>query len=143
MTVDWANFTPGASLVGGALIGMAAGILILGAGRVMGASGILGGALALRTGDVAWRLWLIAGLFLAPTILSLASTTRGPLIEASWPVLVVAGLFVGFGTRLGSGCTSGHGICGVSRLSARSFAATATFMASGFATVFIARHILG
>jgi uncharacterized membrane protein YedE/YeeE len=143
MSVDWANFTPGASLLGGTLIGVAAGILVLGAGRVMGAAGILGGALNPRPGDVAWRLWLIGGLLLAPPVLSLVSMIRAPMIEASWPVLIAAGLLVGFGTRLGSGCTSGHGICGVSRLSARSFAATAAFMASGFVTVFVARHLFG
>jgi uncharacterized membrane protein YedE/YeeE len=142
MSVDWANFTPGASLLGGALIGLAAGILILGAGRIMGAAGIVAGSLNFHQGDVAWRLWLIAGLFLAPTVLSFASTIRPPAIETSWPVLIVAGLLVGCGTRLGSGCTSGHGICGVSRLSARSFAATAAFMASGIVTVFVARHLL-
>lgn len=143
MSVDWANFTPGASLLGGALIGLAAALLLLGAGRIMGAAGILAGSLNLRQDDVAWRLWLIAGLLLAPIVLSFASTIRPPSIEASWPVLIVAGLLVGFGARLGSGCTSGHGICGLSRLSARSLAATAAFMASGIATVFVVRHLLG
>jgi uncharacterized protein len=143
MSVDWTNFTPGASLLGGALIGLAAALLILGAGRIMGAAGILAGSLNFRQGDFAWRLWLIAGLFLAPAILSVVSRIRPPAIETSWPVLIVAGLLVGFGTRLGSGCTSGHGICGLSRLSARSLAATAAFMASGVATVLVARHFFG
>jgi uncharacterized protein len=142
MTLDWAHFTPWASLSGGLLIGLAAGILILGAGRIMGAAGILGGVVDPRPGDVGWRLWLIAGLLLAPSLLMLFSAARAPLIETSWPALILAGLLVGFGTRLGSGCTSGHGVCGLSRLSPRSIAATALFMLSGFATVFVVRHVL-
>lgn len=142
MTLDWAHFTPWASLSGGLLIGLAAGILILGAGRIMGAAGILGGAVDPRPGDVGWRLWLIAGLLLAPSLLMLFSVARAPLIETSWPALILADLLVGFGTRLGSGCTSGHGVCGLSRLSPRSIAATALFMLSGFATVFVVRHVL-
>ena len=143
MTIDWTHFTPWTSLSGGLLIGLAAGVLILGAGRIMGAAGVLGGVVDLRPGDVAWRLCLIAGLLLAPSVLMLFSAAKAPLIEISWPVLILAGLLVGFGTRLGSGCTSGHGICGISRLSPRSIAATALFMASGFVTVFIVRHVLG
>jgi uncharacterized membrane protein YedE/YeeE len=142
MTLDWAHFTPWASLSGGLLIGLAAGILILGAGRIMGAAGILSGVVDPRPGDVGWRLWLIAGLLLAPSLLMLFSVARAPLIETSWPALILAGLLVGFGTRLGSGCTSGHGVCGLSRLSPRSIAATALFMLSGFATVFVVRHVL-
>ena len=142
MTLDWAHFTLFQSLAGGLLIGLAAGGLILGMGRILGAAGIVGGIVDPRPGDVGWRASLILGLLLAPTILSLFMTVKAPAIESSWPVLIVAGLLVGFGTRLGSGCTSGHGICGVSRLSPRSIAATALFMASGFATVFIIRHVL-
>ena len=142
MTIDWAHFTPWSSLTGGLLIGLAAGALILGAGRIMGAAGIVGGVVDPRPGDLAWRLWLIAGLLLAPTVLALFSAAKAPAIETAWPLLVVAGLLVGFGTRLGSGCTSGHGICGVARLSPRSIVATALFMFSGFATVFIVRHVL-
>ncbi|WP_158816817.1 YeeE/YedE family protein [Methylocapsa sp. S129] len=142
MTLDWAHFTPWSSLGGGLLIGLAASILILGAGRIMGAAGIVGGVVDPRPGDVGWRLWLIAGLLLAPTALALFSAAKAPLIEASWPVLIIAGLLVGFGTRLGSGCTSGHGVCGVSRLSPRSITATGLFMLTGFATVFLVRHVL-
>jgi uncharacterized protein len=142
MTLDWAHFTPWASLGGGLLIGLAAAVLILGAGRIMGAAGILGGVVDPRPGDVGWRLWLIAGLLLAPSLLMLFSAAKAPLIETSWPALILAGLLVGLGTRLGSGCTSGHGVCGLSRLSPRSIAATALFMLSGFATVFVVRHVL-
>jgi uncharacterized protein len=142
MTLDWAHFTLFQSLAGGLLIGLAAGALVLGMGRILGAAGIVGGIVDPRPGDVGWRASLILGLLLAPTVLSLFMTVKAPAIESSWPVLIVAGLLVGFGTRLGSGCTSGHGICGVSRLSPRSIAATALFMASGFATVFIVRHVL-
>jgi uncharacterized membrane protein YedE/YeeE len=142
MTLDWAHFTLFRSLGGGLLIGLAAGALALGMGRILGAAGIVGGIVDPRPGDVGWRASLILGLLLAPTILSLFTTLKAPAIESSWPALIVAGLLVGFGTRLGSGCTSGHGICGVSRLSPRSIVATALFMASGFATVFTIRHVL-
>ena len=143
MTIDWAHFTPWTSLAGGLLIGLAAGALIVGVGRILGAAGIVGGLVDPRPGDVGWRLSLIVGLVLAPTLLSLVWLAKPPMIAASWPTLIVAGLLVGFGTRLGSGCTSGHGVCGLARLSPRSLAATAAFMASGFATVFVARHLLG
>jgi uncharacterized protein len=142
MTLDWAHFTLFQSLAGGLLIGLAAGALVLGMGRILGAAGIVGGIVDPRPGDVGWRASLILGLLLAPTALSFLTTLKAPAIESSWPTLIAAGLLVGFGTRLGSGCTSGHGICGVSRLSPRSIAATALFMASGFATVFIIRHVL-
>jgi uncharacterized membrane protein YedE/YeeE len=143
MTIDWAHFTPGPALAGGALIGLAATILILGAGRIMGAAGILGGTLAIRPDDTGWRLALIAGLLLAPTLMTLIGVADRPHFDASWPVLIVGGLLVGFGTRLASGCTSGHGICGLARLSPRSLIATGLFMATGFATVFIVRHVIG
>jgi uncharacterized membrane protein YedE/YeeE len=142
MTLDWAHFTPWTSLAGGLIIGVAAAALILGVGRILGAAGIVGGVVDLHPGDVGWRLWLIAGLLLAPGALALFSAAKAPLIGTSWPTLIVAGLLVGFGTRLGSGCTSGHGVCGVARLSPRSLVATALFMASGFATVFVVRHLL-
>jgi uncharacterized membrane protein YedE/YeeE len=109
----------------------------------MGAAGVVGGVVDPRPSDLGWRLWLILGLFLAPAVLVLFSAAKLPSIEISWSVLAVGGLLVGFGTRLGSGCTSGHGICGMSRLSPRSFAATTTFMGSGFVTVFVARHFWG
>ena len=143
MTIDWTHFTPWSALGGGLLIGLAAAALILGAGRVMGAAGVLGGALAMRPGDTAWRLWLIAGLLIAPTLLTLFGAANRPHIDASWPMLIGAGLLVGLGTRLGSGCTSGHGICGIARLSTRSIVATGCFMAAGFATVFVVRHVYG
>jgi len=143
MTNDWAHFTPASALGGGALIGLAATILILGAGRIMGAAGILGGALAMRPDDMEWRLSLIAGLLLAPTVMMLFGAADRPHFDASWPVLIVSGLLVGFGTRLASGCTSGHGVCGIARLSPRSLAATALFVATGFLTVFVVRHAIG
>ena len=133
---------PGSSLGGGLLIGVAAAALILGVGRIMGASGIVGGVVDPHPGDVGWRLSLIVGLLLAPALLMAFSAVKAPVIEASWPVLIVAGLLVGFGTRLGSGCTSGHGVCGIARQSPRSLVATALFMLSGFATVFLVRHVL-
>lgn len=141
MTIDWAHFTPRSALGGGALIGVAASALVLGAGRIMGAAGVVGGALALRRGDLSWRLSLIAGLLIAPSALALFGAVDRPRIDISWPALIVAGLLVGFGTRLGSGCTSGHGICGIARLSPRSLVATALFMLAGFATVFFVRHL--
>jgi hypothetical protein len=142
MNLDWAHFTPGASLAGGLLVGLAAAALALGLGRILGAAGVLGGVVDPQPGDLGWRLSLIVGLLLAPTVLSSIITIKAPTIETSWPTLIVAGLLVGFGTRLASGCTSGHGVCGVARLSARSIAATGLFMLTGFATVFIIRHVL-
>jgi uncharacterized membrane protein YedE/YeeE len=142
MTLDWEHFTPWTSLTGGLIIGAAAGALILGVGRIMGAAGILGGVADPRAGDVDWRISLIVGLLAAPSVFMLFSSNKAPLIDTSWPMLIVSGLLVGFGTRLGSGCTSGHGVCGLSRLSPRSIAATALFVFSGFATVFVVRHLM-
>ena len=141
MTIDWAHFTPWASLLGGMMIGAAAGLLMLGAGRVMGASGILGGALSGRGGDCGWRLALLAGLAFAPSVYGLFGHASAPEITTPWPVLAISGLLVGFGTRLGSGCTSGHGICGISGLSLRSAAAATTFLAVAVATLFALRHL--
>jgi uncharacterized membrane protein YedE/YeeE len=143
MTIDWNAFTPWASLGGGVLIGIAAAILILLNGRVAGISGIVGGLLKPERGDVAWRIAFVAGLVLAPAVYGLLASLPRIRIDASHGALVVAGLLVGIGTRYGSGCTSGHGVCGLSRLSPRSLAATATFMAAGFVAVFILRHVLG
>jgi len=143
MTIDWVHFTPWSALLGGFAIGAAAAALVLGAGRILGAAGILGGALRLKPGDTGWRLALIAGLVLAPSVMTILGGLDRPRIEASWPLLIVGGLLVGFGTRLGSGCTSGHGVCGLARLSLRSFVATGLFMFAGFATVFLARHVIG
>ncbi len=140
MTIDWVHFTPLSALAGGAMIGAAAALLILGAGRVMGAAGIVGGALDGR--DAAWRWSLIAGLAAAPSLARGLWDAAEPTFTAGWPVLLVSGVLVGFGARLGSGCTSGHGVCGLSRLSPRSLVATALFMAAGFATVFVVRHML-
>ncbi len=141
MTIDWVHFTPWTSLLGGMMIGAAAGLSMLGAGKIMGASGILGGALSLRGGDRGWRLYLLAGLLLAPSVFLLFGRGGAPTIATPWLLLGLSGLLVGFGTRLGSGCTSGHGICGLSRLSPRSAAATVTFLASAVATVFAIRHL--
>ena len=142
MSIDLTHFTPLASLSGGALIGAAAGLLILGTGRIMGASGIFAGALEARGLDGVWRLWLIAGVLVAPSLTHVLWNASPPVFSTSAPVLVLSGLLVGFGARLGSGCTSGHGVCGLARLSPRSLAATTIFMGAGFATVFVIRHVL-
>ena len=141
MTIDGAAFTPWASLAGGALIGLAAALLMLANGRIAGVSGVLGGLLAPRRGDVGWRLAFVVGLVGAPLVYALAAAWPVPRIDAGSAALIAAGLLVGVGTRVGSGCTSGHGVCGLSRLSPRSLVATLTFMAVGFATVFVARHL--
>ncbi len=142
MTIDWAGFTPLAAAVGGVLIGIAAALLVLLQGRIAGISGIVGGLLERRAaGDTGWRIAFVAGLLLAPLLYRLLAELPASRVEAGWGTLVVAGLLVGFGTRLGSGCTSGHGVCGLSRLSPRSLAATLAFMGAGFATVFVARHL--
>ncbi|MFD0666162.1 YeeE/YedE family protein [Ramlibacter sp. MAHUQ-53] len=142
MTIDGSHFTPWTSLAGGIALGVAAAAFILCCGRILGISGILGGLLRPRAGDVAWRLSFLAGLLAAPAVWALFAAPPAPRIEAGTPVLVAAGLLVGWGTRLGSGCTSGHGVCGLSRLSPRSLVATLAFMAAGFATVFVVRHLL-
>ncbi|MDQ7956205.1 MAG: YeeE/YedE family protein [Pseudomonadota bacterium] len=142
MTVDWLHFTPWRSLAGGALIGLAAAILVVANGRIAGISGILGGLLRPARNDWGWRLAFVIGLLAAPTVYALVAPLPVPRIEAGTAVLVTAGLLVGFGTRLGSGCTSGHGVCGLARMSPRSLAATLGFMAAGFATVFVVRHVL-
>lgn len=138
------TFTPGLGLAGGALIGLASAGLMLANGRIAGVSGILSGSLAPRAGDLAWRLVFLAGL---PLGASLAAAVLGDLngfaITQSWPVLGAGGLLVGFGTTLGSGCTSGHGVCGLARGSKRSLAATCVFMAAGALTVFAVRHVFG
>jgi len=142
MTIDWNVFTPLSAACGGLLIGIAAALLALLQGRIAGISGIVGGLLAPRAaGDTGWRLAFVGGLLLAPLLYRLVAEWQVPAVDAGWGTLVVAGLLVGFGTRLGSGCTSGHGVCGLSRLSPRSFAATLVFMGAGFATVFVLRHL--
>ncbi len=142
MTIDWTAFTPWAALAGGVLIGMAAGLFALLNGRIAGISGILGGMLRPVAGDVSWRIAFIAGLVAAPAVYALFAALPALRIDAGTGALIAAGLLVGVGTRYGSGCTSGHGVCGLSRLSPRSLAATLAFMAAGFATVFLIRHVL-
>jgi uncharacterized membrane protein YedE/YeeE len=142
MQIDWPHFTPWASLGGGALIGSAAALLVLFNGRIAGISGIVAGLLRLRPGEWSWRLAFVAGLLLAPLLYSILATLPPHRIEAGPLRLSVAGLLVGLGTRYGAGCTSGHGVCGLSRLSPRSLLATLCFMASGFATVYLLRHVL-
>jgi uncharacterized protein len=143
MTIDWAHFTPVSAFAGGVLIGLAAAWLILVDGRVLGASGVLGGLVPPRERDWGWRVALLAGLIAAPLVARPLLHVAPPTIEASAATLVAGGLLVGFGTRLGAGCTSGHGVCGLARLSPRSLAATLAFMASGFLTVFLVRHVVG
>lgn len=141
MAIDWAHFTPWSSFAGGILIGCAAAMLILLNGRIAGVSGIAGRLLAGERGDIAWRVAFLLGLLLAPVAFRLFGRLPFPRIDAGFGTLVVAGLLVGVGTSYGSGCTSGHGVCGLSRLSPRSLVATLAFMAAGMATVFFVRHL--
>ena len=143
MTIDWASFTPWSSLTGGALIGLAATMFILLNGRIAGISGVVGGLLRPEHGDVFWRVSFIAGLVIAPILFEAVYELPDIEMGASTLTLIAAGLLVGIGTRYGSGCTSGHGVCGLSRRSPRSLVATVAFMASGFLTVFVIRHLLG
>ena len=145
MHIDWLHFTPWASLGGGLLLGLAAALFMLVNGRILGISGILGGLLRPKAGDAGWRIAFLLCMLAAPATLKLlapAGFLTAPRIEAGLAAVVVAGLLVGYGTRLGSGCTSGHGVCGLSRLSPRSLVATGAFMAAGFAIVFVIRHLL-
>lgn len=138
------HFTPVSAALGGLLIGTAAVVLMAFSGRIAGISGIAGGLLAPRAGDVAWRVLFVAGLLAGAWLAGPLLGTPVPTGPAAGPALIVAaGLLVGFGTRLGSGCTSGHGVCGLARLSPRSLAATGLFMGAGIATVYVARHLLG
>lgn len=141
--IDWTNFTPWSSLAGGLLIGISTAMFLLFNGRIAGISGILGGLLRPVTGDVGWRFAFLLGLLAAPLIYGLAAPLPVVRINADMTTLVVAGLLVGVGTRYGSGCTSGHGVCGLSRLSPRSMVATAAFMMAGFVAVYIVRHLIG
>ncbi|MCM8622321.1 MAG: YeeE/YedE family protein [Candidatus Accumulibacter sp.] len=142
MTIDWLHFTPASALAGGLLIGLAAALLILLEGRIAGISGIVGGLLQpLRKGDVAWRAAFALGLVAAPLLYQALAELPQSRIDTGWATLIVAGALVGFGSRLGSGCTSGHGVCGLSRRSPRSLVATLVFMSAGFATVFASRHL--
>ncbi|VVD79460.1 YeeE/YedE family protein [Pandoraea terrigena] len=142
MTLDTLHFTPWTALAGGVLIGVAAVWLMLATGRIAGISGIAGGLLRPRAGDVGWRVAFVVGLMVAPWAYRTVAVAPAAQIDASAAMLITAGVLVGFGTRLGSGCTSGHGVCGLSRLSWRSLVATLCFMAMGFLTVFVVRHVL-
>lgn len=141
MSIAWQHFTPWASLAGGMLIGLAAALLILFNGRIAGISGILGGLLRPRQGDLGWRIAFLAGLIATPLLYPLWQALPSVQIDAGIPALIAAGLLVGVGVRYGAGCTSGHGVCGLSRLSPRSLAATIAFMAAGFLTVYLLRHL--
>ena len=143
MTINWIDFTLWTALAGGMLIGMAAALFLVLNGRIAGISGIVGGLLARQRGDVLWRLLFIAGLVTAPLLWGLFADLPPIQIDASYPMLIIAGLIVGISTRYGSGCTSGHGVCGIARLSPRSIVATLAFMASGFVTVYLLRHVFG
>jgi hypothetical protein len=143
MTIDWSAFTPWPATVGGVVIGLAAALLVLVNGRVAGISGIVGGLLRPQAGDVAWRLAFVAGLVVAPLAYALVAALPEATIDAGYATLVVAGLLTGIGTRYGAGCTSGHGVCGISRLSPRSLVATLSFMAAGIAVVYVVRHVIG
>jgi hypothetical protein len=145
MNLDWAHFTPWASLTGGVILGIASAIFILVNGRILGISGILGGLLPPKVGDTTWRIAFLLGFAAAPTVFHAvvpAQYITAPRIDATDLMVVVAGLLVGIGTRYASGCTSGHGVCGLSRLSPRSLVATASFMGAGFATVYVMRHVI-
>ena len=138
------GFTPLSATLGGVMIGAAAALFLLLNGRIAGISGILGGLLAPPSGQTGWRAAFLAGLVLAPLVYAGFGGSLPPVtVDASFPLLVVAGLLVGFGARLGAGCTSGHGVCGIGRGSPRSLAATGTFMAVAILTVFVTRHLLG
>ncbi|MCF8206700.1 MAG: YeeE/YedE family protein [Methylotenera sp.] len=141
MTLNWTAFTPGTALAGGVLIGLAAALLVLLGGRIAGISGILGGLLRRAPGERAWRAAVIGGLLVSPWVYAAVQGPMASSIDTSWPTLIAAGLIVGVGTRYGAGCTSGHGVCGLSRLSWRSAVATASFMTAGFVTVYITRHL--
>lgn len=138
------NFTPLSASIGGALIGLSAVMLMALNGRIAGISGVLSGAAFAESGDRSWRFFFVIGLIAAPLLYSVVSSAPAAFImQADWPIIIAGGLLVGFGTRLGSGCTSGHGVCGLSRLSPRSFLAVGVFMAAGMITVAVVRTIMG
>ncbi|MEO6746163.1 MAG: YeeE/YedE family protein [Caldimonas sp.] len=142
MTIDWSAFTPAAAMAGGVLIGIAAAMFALLNGRIAGISGVLGGLLRPARGDIAWRVAFVLGLVAAPLLARAVAALPPVRIDAGLGALVAAGLLVGIGTRYGAGCTSGHGVCGIARLSPRSLVATAVFMGGGFLTVYVLRHVL-
>ncbi|PHK93019.1 YeeE/YedE family protein [Pseudoroseomonas rhizosphaerae] len=137
------NFTPLSAALGGALIGLSVLILWLGNGRIAGISGVAGGLLRPQAGEAGWRVAFLAGLIGAPLFHALLLGAPEISIRSTYPTLAVAGLLVGFGSRLGSGCTSGHGVAGIARLSRRSIVATILFMLAAAVTVFITRHLAG
>ena len=144
MNIDWNHFTPWASLTGGLMLGVASAVFILINGRILGISGILGGLLPPKLGDIGWRVAFLLGMLAAPTVfivLAPAGLASEPRIDAGFWTVIAAGLLVGIGTRYASGCTSGHGVCGLSRLSPRSLVATLSFMGAGFFIVYIVRHV--
>jgi uncharacterized membrane protein YedE/YeeE len=141
--IDWQNFTPVNAASGGVLIGIAVAILLFFNGRIAGISGILGGLFNFKKHDTAWRLAFLAGLVFSASIWCLVADLPAIQLDASLSTIFVAGILVGVGTSFASGCTSGHGVCGLSRISPRSLVATLIFMATGIVTVFIVRHVLG
>jgi uncharacterized membrane protein YedE/YeeE len=144
MQIDWLAFTPGPAMLGGMILGIAAALYVLLHGRILGISGIVSGLISPTAGDANWRLILVLGILSAPFWASLLfGIHTAVVIDADWFAIIIAGLLVGFGANYGSGCTSGHGICGLSRLSPRSLVATLTFMGAGFLMVFVIRHVLG
>ena len=143
MTIDTMHFTPITALLGGLLIGTAAALFMLINGRIAGISGIIGGILRPVAGNLLWRWAFVLGLILAPNLYAVFVPLPDIQLDSGYPLLITAGFLVGIGTRYGAGCTSGHGICGISRLSPRSVIATLLFVAAGMATVFVTRHLLG
>jgi uncharacterized membrane protein YedE/YeeE len=144
MQINWLEFTPGPSLLGGILLGLAAALYVHLHGRILGISGIISGLLHPKVGDVIWRLAMVSGLLSSPFWTAwLFDMHPIQVIDADWMAVIIAGVLVGFGSAYGSGCTSGHGICGLSRLSPRSLVATLSFMLAGFITVFVIRHLIG
>ena len=144
MQIDWLAFTPGPAFLGGILLGIAAALYVILHGRILGISGIVSGLLSPKEGDIQWRFSLVLGLLSAPILASLFFGLHTmTVIDADWITIIIAGVLVGFGANYGSGCTSGHGVCGLSRLSPRSLVATVSFMSAGFFIVFVIRHVLG
>jgi uncharacterized membrane protein YedE/YeeE len=143
MTVSWELFTPWTAIAGGVLIGLSATVFILFNGRIAGISGILGGLMRASSGERTWRIAFLAGLLMAPLLWQVFAALPPVTVTANTWQLIGAGLLVGYGTQLGSGCTSGHGVCGISRGSIRSLVATGLFMFAGFVTVYVTRHLLG
>jgi uncharacterized protein len=141
MILDWSHFTPFTALLGGALIGLAAALFIVAHGRILGASGVFGGLIPPQPQDWLWRVLLLAGLIAAPLLLRVFDALPPVTISSSPLLLIVSGLLVGFGTTLGSGCTSGHGVCGIARLSPRSLLATVLFLGSAIGTATLATSL--